>query len=337
METPSSADALRGSSPTPEVLVFRELPPDQLARIRDHYKVTVANPRRPEERAAFAAALPRVSGLIGSSYVLTPEELDHATSLHVISSISAGVDNYPLEYLRRRGVVLCHTPGVLTETTADAIFGLLLATSRRIVDLTLYVRSGQWVRNIGPDMFGHDVHGKTIGILGMGRIGRAVARRAALGFDMRVLYHNRRPVPAELLGALAPCVHYVERGALLSQSDFVVCTLPLTEATRNLVDAKAFSEMRENAIFINGSRGALVDEDALLAALDSGHLRGAGLDVFRQEPLPMDARLRTHPKIVQLPHAGSATYETRRAMATLATDNLLAVLNNRMPEDCVVR
>lgn len=334
METPQPSRT--GSSVTPEVLVFRELPADQLTRIRNRYTVTVANPRKDSERAAFAAALPSVRGLIGSSYVLTPEVLDRAPRLRVISSISAGIDNYPLGYLRSRGIVLCHTPGVLTETTADAIFGLLLAVSRRIVDLTLYVRSGHWVSNIGPEMFGHDVHGKTIGILGMGRIGQAVARRAALGFGMRVLYHNRHVVPADTLGALAPLAHYAEREALLNDSDFVVCTLPLTEATRNLMDASAFSAMREHAIFINGSRGGLVDESALLAALDSGRLRGAGLDVFQQEPLPMDARLRTHPKVVQLPHAGSATEETRHAMATLATDNLLAVLEHRLPRDCTV-
>lgn len=325
-----------GSSPAPEILVFRELPPDQLARIRNRYRVTIANPRKADERAAFAAALPRACGLIGSSHVFKPEELDRAAKLRVISSISAGVDNYPLDDLRSRGIVLCHTPGVLTETTADAIFGLLLTVSRRLVDLALYVRSGRWRASIGPEMFGDDVHGKTLGILGMGRIGQAVARRAALGFGMKVLYHNRHPISEERLGTLAPFVHHVEREALLNQSDFVVCTLPLTAATRNLMDARAFAAMRENAVFINGSRGGLVDENALLAALDSGHLRGAGLDVFQQEPLPLDAPLRTHPKVVPLPHAGSATHETRHAMAALATDNLLAVLEGRLPRDCVV-
>lgn len=326
------ATALPGPA---HVLVFRELPPEQLARIQAQHRVTVANPRRPEERAAFEAALPAADGLIGSSYQLTPELLDRAPHLRVVSSISVGVDNYPLEYLRGRGIALCHTPGVLTETTADLIFALLLATSRRLVELAQLVRSGQWTSNIGPSLYGHDVHGKTLGILGMGRIGQALARRAALGFGMPVLYHSRQPVPAETLGPLAPLARHVPRDELLARSDFVVCTMALTEDTRASLDAAAFAAMKPGAIFINGSRGAIVDEAALLAALDSGHLRAAGLDVFATEPLPLDSPLRTHPQVVPLPHAGSATHETRQAMAVLATDNLLSALAGRLPDGCV--
>ncbi len=313
------------------VLVFRELPADQLARIQALHRVTVANPRRPEERAAFEAALPAADGLIGSSYQLTPELLDRAPHLRVVSSISVGVDNYPLAYLRGRGIALCHTPGVLTDTTADTIFALMLATSRRLVELVQLVRSGQWTSNIGPSLYGHDVHGKTVGILGMGRIGQALARRAALGFGMPVLYHSRQPVPDATLGPLAPLARHVPRGELLARADFVVCTLALTEDTRASLDAAAFAAMKPGAIFINGSRGAIVDEAALLAALDSGHLRAAGLDVFATEPLPLDSPLRTHPQVVPLPHAGSATHETRQAMAVLATDILLSTLAGRLP------
>ena len=310
------------------VVVFRELPDDQLARITALHDVVVANPRKPEQKAAFEAALPRAHGLVGSSYAITPALLDTAPQLQVISSISVGVDNYDIAALKRRGIVLCHTPGVLTETTADTIFALVMATSRRLVELALHVREGRWTRNIDESLFGWDVQGKTLGIVGFGRIGQAVARRAALGFGMPVLYHN--PVPAKV-PALAGLVQHVPLEQLLAQSDIVALTLPLTDETRGLMDARRFAQMKRGAIFVNGSRGAIVDEAALLAALDSGHLRAAGLDVFAIEPLPLASPLRTHPSVTALPHIGSATHETRHAMAVLATSNLLQALAGERP------
>jgi len=195
--------------------------------------------------------------------------------------------------------------------------------------LASLVREGQWTRNIGEDLFGWDVHGKTLGVLGFGRIGQAVARRAALGFGMPVLFHDpfEIPVPAELAGRAAR-LPFEE---VLARADIVALTLPLVDETRGLMDARAFSLMKKGAIFVNGSRGAIVQEAALLDALDSGHLRAAGLDVFAVEPLPQDSRLRTHPKVTPLPHIGSATHETRRAMAELATDNLLKGLAGQKP------
>lgn len=314
-----------------KIVVFRELPEDQLARLQAQHEVTVANPRVAAQRDAFFAVLPQAQALIGSSYPITDALLDEAPQLQVISSISVGVDNYPLASLRERGIALCHTPGVLTETTADTIFALLMATSRRIPELAMYVRSGQWQRNIGEDLFGWDVHGKTLGILGMGRIGMALARRAALGFGMRVLYNNRSVVPESELGALAGQVHYVARDALLREADFVVSVVPSTPETKHLLGAEAFALMKPSAIVINGSRGAIVDEDALLHALDTDQIRAAGLDVFATEPLPVESPLRTHAKVVALPHIGSATHETRHAMAEMATSNLLQVLAGEQP------
>ena len=313
------------------VVVFRELPDDQLARLQAAHHVTIANPRVPAQRDAFFAALPQADALIGSSYPITDALLDEAPKLQVISSISVGVDNYPLASLAQRGIVLCHTPNVLTKTTTDTIFTLLMATNRRIPELAMYVRSGQWQRNIGDELFGWDVHGKTLGILGMGRIGMALAKRAALGFGMRVLYNNRSVVTDSDLGALAGHVHYTERDALLREADFIVSVLPSTPATKHLLNADTFALMKPSAIVINGSRGAIVDEAALLHALDTDQIRAAGLDVFATEPLPIDSPLRTHAKVLALPHIGSATHETRHAMAEMATTNVLQVLAGEKP------
>lgn len=314
------------------VLVFRELPPDQLARLQAQHDVTVANPRLPGQLPAFEAALAMAEGMIGSSYPITEALVARAPQLKVISSVSVGVDNYALGALAARGIVLCHTPGVLTETTADTIFSLIMATSRRLVELASHVREGRWSRNIGEDLFGWDVHGKTLGILGFGRIGQAVARRAALGFGMPVLYHSRRPVDlATTSPELAGKAIHTPLDALLQRADIVAAVLPLSDETRGLMGERAFGLMKPGAIFINGARGAIVQEDALLHALDQGTLRAAGLDVFATEPLPLDSPLRSHPKVTALPHIGSATFETRHAMAVLATSNLLQALAGERP------
>ena len=312
------------------VLVFRDIPADQLARLQQVHEVIVADPRK--NLAAFEVALPAAQGMIGSSYSVDIALLNKAARLEVISSISVGVDNYAFDELQRRGIMLCHTPGVLDETTADTVFALMLATSRRVVELSNFVRDGKWTQNIGEELFGVDVHGKTLGLLGFGRIGQAIARRAALGFGMPVLYHTRRPVnlavqALELQGHAA----HSTLGDLLAKSDFVVAMLPLSDQTRGMVDASVFKRMKPGAVFINGGRGATVQESALLAALDAGTLRAAGLDVFETEPLPMASALRLHPRVTALPHIGSATLETRHAMVELATSNLLQALAGQRP------
>ena len=315
-----------------KVLVFRALPPDQLARLQAEHDVTVANPRLPEQVAAFHAALVTAEGMIGSSFQVDAALLARAPHLKVISSVSVGVDNYALSALAERGVMLCHTPGVLTETTADTIFALIMASSRRLVELSNHVREGRWTRHIDTDLFGWDVHGKTLGILGFGRIGQALARRAALGFGMPVLYHNRSAVNVaqdmpELLGKVKP----VAMDELLQRADIFAVVLPLSDPTRGLIGAREFGLMKPGAVFVNGARGAIVQEPALLHALNHGTLRAAGLDVFATEPLPQDSALRTHPKVTALPHIGSATHETRYAMAQMATSNLLLALSGQRP------
>ncbi|NDP61690.1 D-glycerate dehydrogenase [Polaromonas sp.] len=316
-----------------KILVFRELPPDQLARLQVQHDVTVANPRLAGQLRAFEAALATAEGLIGSSYPVDEALLARAPQLKVISSVSVGVDNYALDALAARGIMLCHTPGVLTETTADTVFSLIMATSRRIVELANHVREGRWTRNICEDLFGTDVHGKTLGILGFGRIGQALARRATLGFGMPVLYHSRRPVDlARQAPELAGKAAHTPLDELLARADIVAAVLPLSDETRNLMGRREFGLMKPGAIFINGGRGATVQESALLEALEQGRLRAAGLDVFATEPLPLTSRLRTHPKVTALPHIGSATVETRHAMAVLATSNLLQALAGELPE-----
>ena len=315
-----------------KILVFRELPLNQLARLQAQHDVMVANPRLPEQLPAFQAALATAEGMIGSSYPVDEALLVCAPQLKVISSVSVGVDNYDLDALAARGVMLCHTPGVLTETTADTVFSLIMATSRRIVELASLVREGRWTRNIGEDLFGQDVHGKTLGLLGFGRIGQAVARRAALGFSMPVLYHSRRPVDLRQQAPdLVNKALHTPLDALLQHADIVAAVLPLSDATRGLMGKREFTLMKTGAIFINGGRGATVQENALLDALNHGTLRAAGLDVFATEPLPLESPLRDHPKVTALPHIGSATMETRHAMAVLATSNLLQALAGERP------
>lgn len=314
------------------ILVFRELPPDQLARLQALHEVTVADPRLPAQLPAFRAALATAEGLIGASYPVDDALLAAAPRLRVISSVSVGVDNYALPALAARGILLCHTPGVLDETVADTVFALLMATNRRIVELANLVRDGRWTKNIGEDLFGFDVHGKTLGLLGFGRIGQAIARRAALGFGMPVLYHARRPVDLAVQAPeLRGRAQHMPLDELLARADIVVAMLPLSGETRGLMGAREFALMKAGAIFVNGGRGATVQEDALLQALDHGTLRAAGLDVFATEPLPMDSPLRRHPKVTALPHIGSATFETRHAMAELATTSLLQALAGERP------
>jgi len=246
-----------------------------------------------------------------------------ATRLKAISTISVGVDNFDVDDLTRRGIVLTHTPDVLTESTADTVFALVLATARRVVDLAEWVKAGKWRASIGPEHYGVDVHGKTLGIVGLGRIGGALARRAALGFDMRVLYANRHPNEAAERAYGARRVALPE---LLAQSDFVCLQVPLTPETRHLIGASQLRAMKRSAILINASRGAIVDEPALIEALADGTIAGAGLDVFEHEPLVSDSPLLAMRNVVALPHIGSATHETRHAMARCAAENLVAAL-----------
>jgi len=315
-----------------QVVLYKKLSPLLMARLHEHTEVTLIDNLNPEGLAQLREALPRAHGLLGASLKLDAELLELAPDLEAIASVSVGVDNYDIDYLTERRILLSNTPDVLTETTADTGFALILATARRVVELANMVRNGQWQRNIGPVHFGTDVHGKTLGIIGMGRIGEALAQRGHFGFGMPVIYHSHSPKPVVEQRFNA---QYRSLTELLQQADFICLTLPLTAETEGLIGAEEFALMRPQSIFINISRGKVVDEAALIEALRSGQIRGAGLDVFEREPLNTDSPLLSLNNVVATPHMGSATHETREAMATCAVDNLLMALAGERPRNLV--
>jgi len=310
------------------ILAYRRLNDQQLDQLRERFHVDYFDKLESPDDPAFREALGEAHGLIGAGITMTPELLDAAPKLEAIASISVGVDNYPVDELTRRGILLCNTPDVLTETTADTGFSLIMASARRVVELAEYVKRGDWKSSIGPEQFGCDVHGKTLGMVGFGRIGQAIARRGALGFGMKILYAKASPKP-ELEAELG--ARHCELDELLESSDFVCAIVPLTPETRQLIGAREFELMRESAIFINISRGQVVDEQAMIKALESGQIRGAGLDVFEKEPLQADSPLPKMANVVALPHIGSATHETRTAMAQRAVDNMMLALDGKRP------
>lgn len=303
-----------------------------MQRLQDRADVTLIERLDAQGLDQLRAALPQAQGLLGASLKLDAQWLDLAPRLEAIASVSVGIDNYDLDYLTARHILLTNTPDVLTETTADTGFALILASARRMVELAIRVRNGQWQKNIGPEHFGTDVHGKTLGIIGMGRIGEALAQRGHFGFGMPVIYHSHSPKPAveARFGA-----RYRSLKALLQEADFICLTLPLTAETQGLIGAEQFALMRTDSIFINISRGKVVDEAALIHALQQGQIRGAGLDVFEREPLDPASPLLTLDNVVATPHIGSATIETREAMARCAVDNLLAALDGQRPPNLV--
>ena len=316
-----------------QVVVYKEIPEVLMARLRDEFDVTFFDGVNAGNQAAFYDAVKRADGVLGAGVVLPNEVLDQAPNLKIASTISVGVDQFDLDYFRRRGLMLAHTPGVLNEATADLIFSLVLSSARRVVELADYVRDGKWTGSVGDDLYGVNVYGKTLGMLGMGRIGSAVARRAHHGFGMQVLYHNRRPDPD---AEKALSARYVSKDELLAQADFVCVMLPLSKETERTMGAREFALMKPSAIFINASRGKVVDEAALIHALQQKTIYAAGLDVFEQEPVSVDSPLLKMSNVVALPHVGSATHETRFAMAELAVNSLIAGLRGERPPHLAV-
>ncbi|PFR29368.1 bifunctional glyoxylate/hydroxypyruvate reductase B [Bacillus cereus] len=271
-------------------------------------------------------------GLLNFGAKIDEELLQAAPHLKVVSNISVGYDNFDLEAMKRKSIIGTNTPYVLDDTVADLVFALMLATGRRVCELDSYVKQGKWDDEIKKEHFGLDIHHSTIGIIGMGRIGETVAKRAKFGFDMNVLYYNRRRKEEAEQKFDAT---YCDLNTLLAQSDFIVLLTPLTEETYHLIGEKEFSLMKETAIFINASRGKTVDEAALIEALQQKKIFAAGIDTFTQEPIQKDNPLLSLTNVVTLPHIGSATLKTRNEMAMTAAKNLVAGLAGNTPPNIV--
>ncbi|CAG8866120.1 2-hydroxyacid dehydrogenase [Pseudomonas fluorescens] len=313
------------------ILAFSRVSPSLLETYKDQYNIIILSPENGDMDAQFQAALPEAHGLIGGNRRLGEAELASAKNLEIISSISVGYDNYDLSFLNSRGIMLTNTPDVLNETTADLAFALILATARRIPELDAWTKEGNWTKPIDASHFGCDVYGKTLGIIGLGKIGEAIARRGKFGFGMDILYSgkSRKPELEQKLGA-----RFVTQETLLGESDFVCPVVPLTPDTKNLISHAELAQMKPEGILINVSRGPVVDEEALIQALEAKTIRAAGLDVYVKEPLP-DSRFFKLKSVVTVPHIGSATNETRNAMAKRALENLLMGLEGHWPRDLV--
>ena len=316
----------------PKVLVTREVFDETLDFLARHCEVEANQ----QDIALSAQALAqRLAGKDGLMCCLT-DRVDAALiaacpGLKAVANIAVGYNNIDVAACTARGILATNTPGVLDDSTADLAWALMLATARRITEVESYIRAGQWTGWRLKQWLGVDVHHATLGIIGMGRIGQAIARRAA-GFDMKVLYSNRRRVAPEIERRLN--AEYASRDELLARADFVVLQVPYSPETHHLIGAAELKKMKPTAILINSTRGGVVDDAALVAALQDGTLRGAGLDVFENEP-------RLHPgflalkNVVLAPHIGSSTEATRRAMAMTAAQNLVAALTGDEPPNLI--
>jgi glyoxylate reductase len=315
----------------PKVFVSQIHPGNAVSRLREQCEVDAYEldelpaaellARLKDKDAVVSVVTNRLSGDVISAL----------PNLMLIANAAVGYDNIDVLAASDRGIPVINTPGVLDDTTADLAFALMLAVARRIVEADRFVRADQW-KSFTPElMLGTDVHGKTIGIIGLGRIGQSMARRAR-GFNMDILYTQRNRAPKELEEELK--ANYASLATLLQRSDFVTVHCPLTANTRNLLGARALSLMQKHAILINTARGPIVEEAALIKALQSGTIAGAGLDVFQNEP-DVPRELLSMNNVVVVPHIGSSTYATRAAMANLAVDGLLKAFSGEMPRNLV--
>lgn len=311
----------------PKILVSRAIFPEVIERLGTDYDVDYHDRDSALPPDQLAARLADKDGAI----TLLSDRIDAAAlagakRLKAVCNVAVGYNNFDLAAITQAGVMATNTPGVLNDTTADTAWALLLASARRIVGADKWVRAGQWTGwKFHDDWFGNDVHHATLGILGMGRIGQAVACRAS-GFDMRVIYHNRNRLgPDQEAGA-----RWVGMAELLNQSDFLVLMLPYSPAVHHIIGAAEIAQMKPTAHLINVARGGIVDDGALIEALQQRRIAGAGMDVFENEPA-LDPRFCALDNVVLTPHIGSSTRATRLAMASLAADNLVAALAGRRP------
>jgi glyoxylate reductase len=312
------------------IYLTRKLPEQALTLLRKKNFEFNFNPKdAPPSESILKREISNVDGLVCLlTEKITSTMIEAGKNLRVISNIAVGFDNIEVKKATERGIYVTNTPGVLTETTADLSWALLMAVARRIAEADRYVRSGKWkIQWNLMFMTGTDVYGKTLGIMGLGRIGQAIARRAK-GFNMRILYYDeeRNQKLESELG-----VKYADADTVFRESDFVTVHVPLTEKTRNFVGEKQLNLMKKSAILVNTSRGPVVDEKALYKALKEEKIAGAGLDVFQKEPIEMSNPLLKLDNMVLLPHIGSASVETRTKMAVMAVENAIAALEGKIP------
>ncbi|WP_303969202.1 D-glycerate dehydrogenase [Sporosarcina ureae] len=309
-----------------KILAYRRLEQPVYDRLAKDYDVRLFED--PENDSDYPEFLREAEGVIGIGFPGNAAILDKAPNLKIISNVSVGYNNLELADLTKRGVMGTHTPGVLDDTVADMAMGLMLATARRMPELDGYVKRGLWKGLLPNEWYGVDVHHKTLGIIGMGRIGSAIAKRARFGFDMDILYHTRtrKPEAEERFDA-----SYRDLDSLMKESDYVCLVIPLTEETRGMIGSEQFRLMKPSAIFLNISRGGTIIEKDLIDALQQNEIAAAGLDVFAQEPVDPENPLLQMKNVVTLPHIGSSTHETEVAMAHLAADNLIAGLEGKKP------
>jgi glyoxylate reductase len=300
------------------IFVSRDLPFDALDRLKAEHDVDVWPENTPPPPDELLARAQQADGLLTTiTEQIDGDFLDAAPSVKAIANLAVGTDNIDLDAAKQRGIPVGNTPGVLTDATADIAFALLLAVARRVPEGERQVRAGEWPPWSPGHMLGGDLADMTLGIIGWGRIGQAMARRGE-GFGMRVVHHSRSSG--------------IGLDELLEQADYVSLHTPLTDETRHLMGAEQFARMKTSAYFVNTSRGGTVDQAALTQALHDGEIAGAGLDVTDPEPLPPDDPLLAAPNLVVVPHVGSATVRTRARMADMAADNLLAALQgDEMP------
>ena len=313
----------------PNVFITRRLPEPALSHLLDAVDAEVWQGELPPDPVTLRNKIVGRDGLL----CLLTDKIDDdlmaaaGTQLRVISNCAVGVDNIDLQAATRRGIPVGNTPGILTETTADFAFALLMAAARRVVEADGYVRAGRWQTWGLTTLLGQDVFGATLGIIGYGRIGQAVARRAA-GFGMRILVHDPKPIPE------SSALTQTDLPSLLAESDFISLHTPLNENTHHLIGPDEFARMKPCAILINTARGPVVDQDALFTALKTGQIACAALDVTDPEPIPADSPLLSLENLILAPHIASASQATRGKMASMAVENLLAGLAGERLPNC---
>jgi glyoxylate reductase len=319
--------------PKPKVFVTREMPERGLRIIEERFDAEVWRDYAPPSKKTIIQKAVNVDALATLlSDKIDAEVYDAAPKLKIVAQMAVGFDNIDIAEATKRGICVTNTPGVLTETTADFAWALLMAVARRIAEANQYVRSGQWKVSWHPMMMqGRDIYGATLGIVGLGRIGCAIAKRAQ-GFDMKVLYYDviRRPNFENEYN-----IKFTEIDQLFKEADFVTINAPLTKETHHLVNEKKLKSMKKTAYLINNARGPIVDEEALYKALKEGWIAGAGLDVFEQEPTPKENPLLQLSNVVVAPHISSASFETRSRMAEMVAENLVALFEGKMPPNLV--